>query len=228
MPKVPQGLFYRSPPYARSILLKRYVSDAQILKTFLRRPVSECLILSLGLDSETTESLNSLRTQLYGAETPLFKSTHIWLFSNLPIEQLDLYVNIMRRICTSRQRFPLGRGHPLRYFMGSGVALRIDSSTALLDMYNEILEGLRGKISIKELAVPKFHFKQLSPFQYHLSVDEIKDGLTTLVSKYPYGLNLGYPATLVLTRQSEQRLRSGFFRRTHVLKIPFQSTLSVC
>jgi hypothetical protein len=95
-------------------------------------------------------------------------------------------------------------------------------------MYNEILEGLRGKISIKELAVLKFHFKPLSPFQYHLSVDEIKDGLTTLVSKYPYGLNLGYSATLVLTRRSEQRLRSGFFRRTHVLKIPFQSTLSVC
>jgi hypothetical protein len=76
-----------------------------------------------------------------------------------------------------------------------------------MDMYYEILEGLRGKVSIKELAVKRPHLKPLYPFQYHLSADEINNTVAKLVSKYPSGLNLAYSASLAPHRRSE--LASG-------------------
>jgi hypothetical protein len=162
------------------------------------------MLLDLQLVSKTTNFLNLSRTQRYGSENALlWKRTGIGLFSQLPIEQHDLYVNIMRRICTSRQNFPLGRGHPFHYFKGSGVALRIDASTALVEMYYEILEDLRGKISMRDLTVKRFHFKPLHQFQYHLSADETNNTMANRASKYPSGLNLGYSASLVLHRRSE-------------------------
>jgi hypothetical protein len=185
MAKIPQGPFYRSLTSTWLIPLRRYISDCQIQENFSRRSLSECILLILRQDSKTNNSLNSSRTKLYGSENVLlFKRSGVGLFSGLPIEQHDLYVKIMRRICASRQSFQLGRGHPFHYFRGSGVALRIDASTALVDTYREILEDLQRKISIKGLAVKRPYFKSLYPFQYHLSADEINNTITNLVSKW--------------------------------------------
>jgi hypothetical protein len=182
--------------------------DGKLLRHFPRRHPTECLILSLRLDKQTQDRLESISKQLHLAVYPTFD---ICLYSQLPVGFLDVLIQVLNRVCSRTRPFVLSGETPSllpipdRWSPYSGIAptpivLGIFDCSALQIFYHNILNKFRGKFEIKELAVKKYIFRPHVKFLPCESSAAAKLAVEKLCKEYPNGIELGLADNVALIR----------------------------
>jgi hypothetical protein len=121
----------------------------------------------------------------------------------LPPQYIPLYYEIINKICRNRSKFHLGNAFPFVYASGipfPGLGLRLKPPEECIDICDEFLSSLKGKVDMTRVRVADcLHV----PLSKGLSPEGMHNLLSKVKNVYPNGIPLGLACSMDIRKAGQ-------------------------